>query len=146
MSKATHDSVTGDKDFSGWVNFNQDGTTTAVRTTQVPSHNNDITPKWYVDGKSTHYFDKFVTGSKLDEQMEIGQVAYCDQGSIVVSGGDTPSTVIIKFTQAAKRAIYLKSIYIRYFDADSVEQTYEYTFTAKTFTEVGQTINLNGID
>ena len=49
VSKDSYDSITGDKDFSGWINFNQDGTTKAVRTTQVPTHYNDITPKWYVD-------------------------------------------------------------------------------------------------
>jgi len=91
------------------------------------------------------YFDKFVTGADIDEQMSIGQIAYCDQGSVVV-GGEVPSTVIIKFTQAAKRAIYLKNIYIKYVNTEGNEVEYNYEFIARQFTSVGQTVALNGIE
>ena len=113
---------------------------------ELQQNGKPVATEEYVDDKGVHYFDKFVTGEKLDEQMAIGQIAYCDYGSVVVSGGGVPSSVVIKFTQSAARAIYLKNIYIRYVDANNVEQTYDYTFTSKQFSQVGQAVDLGGLD
>lgn len=55
VSKASYDAISGDKDFTGWINFNMNGTTAAVRTTQTPTNNNDITPKWYIDNALSAY-------------------------------------------------------------------------------------------
>lgn len=63
-------------------------------------------------------------------------------------GGEVPSTVVINFTQAAnaKKAVYLKSIYIKYRDKEEIEQEYSYTFTNKQFNALNTAVNLGGLN
>ena len=97
--------------------------------------------------QDTQYFSKFVTGDNIDIQVDYGEIVYCDSGSMLV-GGEVPSTVVINFTQAAnaKKAVYLKSIYIKYRDKEEIEQEYSYTFTNKQFNALNTAVNLGGLN
>ena len=92
-------------------------------------------------GQELHPFNGFVGGSQVHEQIQNGQVKYCQSGTQTTIDPSQAPIINIELTQehissvTNKKAIYIKKIHIEY-ELDSeigVDKTWEYEFTSRIF-------------
>lgn len=107
----------------------------------VASHEIRISNLESLFGSNTNQFNGFVGGSQVHEQIQNGQIKYCQSGTQSTIDPSQSPIINIELTQehisavSNKKAMYIKKIHIEY-ELDSeigVNKTWEYEFTSRIF-------------